>query len=207
MNDQPSPVPPAPPAIAPSKRSGLAIASLVLGILGLTCIVPVIGAILALIFGIVALNRISKSGSQITGQGQAVAGLVIGAVGLVMIPMLAAILLPGIIQDRAARVKSQEMRCINNVKLIGLACRMYADDHDGKLPRTLDDLMPYTNNTTKHSVCPSAKNQNHYSYAFTGLTNVWGVSSDTVILHEIEANHRGKRTLLYDDGHVEQRKD
>ena len=55
MNGQPPPVPTA-------KTSGLAIASLVFGILGMTCILPVVGAIAALIMGIIALSQINKSG-------------------------------------------------------------------------------------------------------------------------------------------------
>ena len=43
----------------PPKTSGLAITSLVLGILGITCILPVFGAILAIVFGVIALSQIN----------------------------------------------------------------------------------------------------------------------------------------------------
>jgi hypothetical protein len=35
------------------------------------------------------------------------------------------------------------------------------------------------------------------------VTNKWQNDPDVVILRETEANHRGRRTLLYDDGHVQ----
>jgi hypothetical protein len=54
--------------IPPRPTSGLAITALVLGILG--------GAILAVIFGHVALSDIRKTGKE--GRGMAVAGLVLG---------------------------------------------------------------------------------------------------------------------------------
>ena len=58
-----------------SKTSGMAIASLVLDILG----VP----LLPIIFGIVALKSIQRQPNQITGRGMAIAGLILGAIGFV----------------------------------------------------------------------------------------------------------------------------
>ena len=59
------------------KVDGLAIAALVLGIVW----VYWIGSILAIIFGAVALKRISTSNGWRTGQGMAIAGLVLGLIG------------------------------------------------------------------------------------------------------------------------------
>ncbi len=60
------------------KVDGLAIASLVLGILWLYWI----GSILAVIFAGVALKRINASNGWRTGKGMAVAGLVLGLIGM-----------------------------------------------------------------------------------------------------------------------------
>jgi hypothetical protein len=60
------------------RTSGLAVASLVLGILGLCGI----GSLLATIFGAVAINQISRSNGTLAGKGMAIAGLVLGIVGL-----------------------------------------------------------------------------------------------------------------------------
>jgi hypothetical protein len=60
------------------KYNGFAIASLVLGILWIWWI----GSILAIIFGFVALNQIKNSNGQQTGRGMAIAGLVLGFIGL-----------------------------------------------------------------------------------------------------------------------------
>lgn len=204
MSDQPSPLPPVAPPTTPSKTSGLAIASLVLGILGITCILPLIGAILALVFGIIALNQISKSGGSIKGQGQAVTGLILGCIGLIIIPgILAAMLLPAL---GHAREKAREANCCSNVKQIGLMCAMYADTYNGKLPQELDVLTNIVH-TTKIFYCPAAKDSTRYSYEFTGVTNEWQDNPDIVILREIEANHRGRRVILYIDGHVESKRD
>lgn len=60
------------------KYNGLAIASMVLGILWIWWI----GSILAIIFGFVSLNQIKNSNGAQTGRGMAIAGLVLGFIGL-----------------------------------------------------------------------------------------------------------------------------
>jgi hypothetical protein len=73
-------VPVNPAAFAPRQTNGLAVASLVLGILWLFWI----GSILAVIFGHVALNQIKaqEGPSRPEGKGLAIAGLVLGYVGV-----------------------------------------------------------------------------------------------------------------------------
>jgi hypothetical protein len=90
------PTPPAPPAYpapmaaAPAvPTSGLAIASLVLGIAGLT-VFPLLASIAAIILGYMARNDIRQRPDQVSGDGLAVAGIVMGwiAVGLAVLAIL-----------------------------------------------------------------------------------------------------------------------
>jgi Domain of unknown function (DUF4190) len=68
-----------PPAYAPQSRtSGFSIAALVLGILWLYWV----GSILALIFGYIAKGQIDRSGGTVTGRGMAIAGIVLGWIGV-----------------------------------------------------------------------------------------------------------------------------
>lgn len=60
------------------RTNGLAVASLVLGILWLFWL----GSLLAVVFGHVAKRQIERSGGAERGEGLAVAGLVLGWVGL-----------------------------------------------------------------------------------------------------------------------------
>jgi len=94
MTAPPTPPPPLPTtAPAPSatpRTSGMAVASLVLGIVSFFCggffiVVP----ILAIVFGHVSLGRIAQSGGWVTGRGLAIAGAVLGWIFLVP-PLLAA---------------------------------------------------------------------------------------------------------------------
>jgi len=67
-----------PYAHQPPRTSGLAIASLVLGLVWLCGL----GSLLATIFGAVALSQISRSKGRLEGKGLAIAGLVLGILGL-----------------------------------------------------------------------------------------------------------------------------
>ena len=64
-----------------AKTNGLAVASLVLGLLWICYI----GSILAVVFGHVGLSQIKKSGGTQTGQGLAIAGLILGYLGLAVL--------------------------------------------------------------------------------------------------------------------------
>lgn len=70
-SNQPYQTPPAKP------NSNLALASLILGILGWT-VIPTIGAIAAIITGHMAKNEIKSSLGALGGDGMATAGLVLG---------------------------------------------------------------------------------------------------------------------------------
>ncbi len=78
----PVPSPGLPPVYpAAPQTNGMAIASLVLGIVSLACS-QCITAIPGVIFGHIALKQIRESGGAQTGRGLAIAGLVTGYVSL-----------------------------------------------------------------------------------------------------------------------------
>jgi len=78
--------------ITGQRTSGLAIASLVLGIIGLvlfmTIIPPVVCSILAIIFGAIALKKIKKDSSLKGGRGLAITGIVLGIITLILVIVL-----------------------------------------------------------------------------------------------------------------------
>ncbi len=119
-------VPPAPPDeyIEPEgKTSGLAIASLVLGILGLlTCGVT---ALVGLILGIVGLVSIKGSEGRLKGAGLATGGIVVSAVFLLAVPfmsIMAGMLLPAL---GRARDEARKVRCSSNLRQIGTAANIW----------------------------------------------------------------------------------
>ncbi len=90
-----------PPGMAPQgpKTSGLAIASLVLGIFG---ICYGITGLIGLILGIVALKQIKDSNGMITGRGLAIGGIATGSffVFLFVVGIIAAIAIPLFLQGQ-----------------------------------------------------------------------------------------------------------
>jgi hypothetical protein len=80
-------VPPAPSApfgAAQGQQNGLAIASLVCGILSLTCFFGVT-SIPAIILGFLALSKIKTDPARFGGKGLAIGGMVTGAISLVLV--------------------------------------------------------------------------------------------------------------------------
>jgi hypothetical protein len=72
---------------AAPRTDGLAIASLVIGIVAIPCSLACLGIILgpvAAIMGFISRQRVSASGGTIGGGGMALAGLILGLVGFLL---------------------------------------------------------------------------------------------------------------------------
>jgi hypothetical protein len=149
-------IPPAMSAAPQPKTSGLAIWSLVLGILSVACF-SIFASIPGVICGHKALSKIKQSGGTLTGQGLAIAGLVTGYIGIawaiIFIPMMMAIAIPNFVK---ARETAQMNACINNLRMIDAAKNEWALE-SGKKPGdvpTEQDLKPYFKNGT-FPTCPA----------------------------------------------------
>jgi hypothetical protein len=119
---------------ANGKSSGLAIASLVLGILSvvLAMCFGFVAAIPAIIMGHIAYTRARKEPERYSGAGLAIAGFVTGYVGLAFsLLILPAMLLPALAK---AKAKAQRISCVNNLKQVGLSHRQWAMDHGDSYP-------------------------------------------------------------------------
>ena len=67
-----------------ARTNGLAIAAVVMGIAGVLSAWLLLPSILALVFGLVSHSKIKRSAWMQDGRGLAIAGLVLGAVGLLV---------------------------------------------------------------------------------------------------------------------------
>lgn len=109
-----------PGATGSVQNSGKAIASLICGLLFF--IFPV--AIIAVILGHLSLSDIRKSGGRLIGNGIAIAGLVLGYMGLAAIPfilIIAAIAIPNLLRSRMAANEASavgSLRTINTVEVV-----------------------------------------------------------------------------------------
>lgn len=86
----------------------------------------------AIILGHIAYNRTRKSPQLHGGSGLAIAGFVMGYASLFTTAILAGMLLPALAK---AKGRAQSINCTSNLKQIGLAARMYANDHQETFPR------------------------------------------------------------------------
>ncbi len=155
MND-PQPFPGTPLA---KPQTNLSITSLVLGILSLSCLGFVSG-IPAIITGHIAHSRAKKQPALYGGAGLALIGLILGYVGTILttialIAFMAALLLPALAK---AKGKAQSVHCVNNMKQIGLAARIWSNDHNELLP---PDIASMSNElvSPKILVCPEDKSK------------------------------------------------
>jgi len=131
-----------------SKTDDLAVWSLVLGILGLTCF-SIFCAIPGVICGHKSMTKIRNSGGALSGNGLAIGGLITGylaiAWAIFFIPLMMAIAIPNFIK---ARDTSQQNACINNLRQIEAAKEQWALEAgkpEDAVP-TVNDLTPYLAN-------------------------------------------------------------
>ncbi|MFO8058965.1 MAG: DUF4190 domain-containing protein [bacterium] len=95
-----------PPMQQGPKTSGLAIAALVLGILGF-CSYGFLG-IIGLILGLVAISQINKSEGQTGGKGLAIAGSITGGASLILgVGLIAALVIPNFMKMQAKSKQSE----------------------------------------------------------------------------------------------------
>jgi hypothetical protein len=202
-----NPLPPPPGAAAPplfvttpAQTSGLAIASLVCGILG--CI-P-LAALAGLGLGIGALSSINKSQGRLKGRGLAIAGICVSAVMCLF--MLPAIFLPAL---GKARTRAQTIQCGNKMKDLAAAAKTYAQK-SGKLPDAsnwCDTLKPHLKNQDAF-YCPRADSQ-LCAYGFNAALSgrsLDEVNSSTVMFFEIPGGWNvsgGPEQMLQDPRHLQ----
>ncbi|MBN1807625.1 MAG: DUF4190 domain-containing protein [Planctomycetes bacterium] len=133
----------APARAVPLKAGGMAVASLVLGIIGFLTALIFIGflvGVVGLILGIIAMSKASKG--EAGGKGVAVAGTVLSGLSMAMglfMPIVAAIAIPALVSSKQHAYMTKDMV---NLKQLGMAAQMYADDNDDKFPDNLSELYP-----------------------------------------------------------------
>src|ERR1700683_341406 len=123
--------------VFPSQTSGKAVTSLVCGLFLFAF--PL--SILAIIFGHLAVSEIRKSAGRLRGEGMAIAGLILGYIGLAVIPVImiiAAIAIPNLLR---ARIAANEAAAIRSVQVLIVSEVSYSSSHpDAGYTCSLSDL-------------------------------------------------------------------
>jgi hypothetical protein len=202
--------------IAPAKTSGLAVAALVIGCVGL--FVPLVGLI-AIVLGIIALSKTRDP--AVGGKGLAIAGISVGGAGLLVSACMLSILLPSL---NRARETANRVKCASNMRQIGQALLLYANDNRGAYPPRPDLLLLTQDITPEVFVCPNSNDtpvpsgavqaalnapntvllkQGSNSYVYCGAGQTTSSSAEAILLYEPLSDHGNDGcNFLYGDGRV-----
>ena len=184
--------------------SGLAVTSLVLGIVGLM-FVPILASIPAVITGHMARTEIKKSEGELDGDGMAVAGLITGYLSLIFWVLFMAVIVAMIIAGAAILPKflndlnktGSDPLPVVNARFVAIACSSYASEHEGTFPVKLEDLVPDHLESTY--LDPSSYDE------FGGLEYIGGKDTDSptkVLFFSKSSNVEGKHIIARVNGAV-----
>jgi len=178
---------------APPKNSSMAITSLVLGVLGFCGITALVG----LILGIISLIKIKNSQGRLAGNGFAIAGICISSFMLLFFILCTGLLLPAVARAKRnaqtfpAWGKSQTIQCVNNLKQLGLAVRLYANDNKDQFPlaaKWCDAIQTDVGGNTTVFQCPADPGP-RCTYAFNAKLSgmdVGKINPNTVMIFETQ---------------------
>ena len=113
-------------AYQPSKTDGGAIASMILGIASFVLCLSFLSGIPAVIVGHISRSKIKKSGGRLKGDGMALAGLILGYISFLFIPIIAAIAIPNLLR---ARISANEASAASTVRTINTAQITYSSSY------------------------------------------------------------------------------
>lgn len=121
------------PYVVPKKRTGLAVASLIVGLLSMpTFGLLLVGALAAFIMGVVALTRAGRQPDVYGGRGLAIGGIITSVLSIpiaAVLAIIAAVAIPNLV---AAARSANEASAVNSVREILLAEYQYSQtDGDG----------------------------------------------------------------------------
>ena len=178
------------------QTSGKAIASLVFGLL---FFVP-FAFVAAVIFGHLGLSEIRKSAGRLKGDGIAIAGLVLGYMWVVSIPIvliIAAIAIPNLLR---ARMAANESSALAAIRTISTAQISYSGSHNG-YACSLSDL----GGARLIDSSLASGQKNGYTFEITGcLPGPDGGANQMyqVVARPITVNTTGVRSFCSDESNV-----
>ena len=190
----------------PPQNSNKALASLICGVI--LCFAP--ASIAAVILGHLALSDIKRSAGRISGQGMAVAGLVMGYVG-VSLTAIFALAVVFSVRNTLHSVPSNEMAAISTMTAYNEALKAYAT----KCPQqgysvALTSLGPGSGtgdctraNLTDATLAIARPIRLGYQFVYTpGVMGAEKVAVFALVASPVQPGFTGKRYFFLDEGGV-----
>lgn len=171
------------PGGAQSRTSGLAIAALIFGILGVCLPCPF--GVVSIILGIVALVKM-KSDAGMGGRAMAIAGIALPLVALVVVvPIMAAIAIPNYVRFQA---RSKQAECRMNLKSAFTAQKSYFLEHDTYETRAQQiGFIPERGNRYAYFLAAEGPLEDRSTPAMAPDENATGIGVDTFKYPEARA--------------------
>lgn len=183
-----------------AKTSGMAVGSMICGILGLLLWLPCIPAI---ILGHLGLSAIKKSAGALKGSGMAITGLVTGYIMIAAIPIIAILASLAVPAFNQVQMQGSQMKAVNNAKQIVLGMKQYAADHDGKYPSTLDVLFEEQILMDRKLLeFPPQLNVPGQGWEYLGAGHADSDAGNLIILTSRKADRTKKKIVAHNDGSV-----
>jgi prepilin-type processing-associated H-X9-DG protein len=138
--------------------------------------------------------------------------------GVIVVFLLEALLLPSLCR---AREPANRIKCASNERQIGAAILLYAQEHGGRFPDRLEEVLLAGEVPAEGFVCPSSNDEkapgatvqeaavnlskpHHLSYVYVGRALTTAAPPQTPVLYEYLDNHDNDGVnVLFADGHVE----
>lgn len=180
---------------------GLSITSLVCSLLGVVTLG--LTSIVAIITGHISLSRIKKSAGALGGKGLAIAGLIIGYLvfAITGLAVVASLMIPAFVKTSQA---GNQMKAVSSARQIVIGMKMYAADHEGKYPPTLEALV-------EEGVLPDRRvfdfpptlNVPGQAWEYLGAGHGETDPGDLIVLRSKKADRSGKVIIARNDGSAE----
>jgi Domain of unknown function (DUF4190) len=191
----------------PPQSSNKALASLICGVLFL--FVP--ASIAAIILGHLALADIKRSAGRIAGQGMAVAGLVMGYVGVALTAILTLAIVFTVRNTLRHNVPANEMAAIATMRIYNDALKAYAAKCPQQgFPSTLISLGPGTGtgdctraNLTDARLAIGRPVRLGYQFVYTpGVLGAERVTVFALVARPVQPGFTGRRYFFLNEGGV-----
>ena len=184
--------------VGPAKTSTKAIISLVSG---LFFFLYPLSSIVAIILGHLSFSEIKKSAGQLTGEGLATAGLILGYMGVAGIPIIliiAAIAIPNLLR---ARMAANESSAVAAIRTINTAELSYSGSHNAAYACSLSDL----GGAQLIDSTLASGQKNGYAFEITACAPGPDGGANQmyqVVAHPITANTTGVRSFCSDESNI-----
>ena len=178
-----------------TKTSGKAIASLILSVFAIFPCVFITG-LPAFILGVIGLSDINRSSGRVKGNGLAIAGLTIGAIGcLILGPLYLSLFVPAV---QAARAAAQRAVCTSHMKEIGVGFHNYSLK-EGHLPASsINDAQGNPLLSWRVAILPYVGQEDLYKQF--KLNEPWDSPTNLALVAQIPAVYRCLSDLVDSSG-------